>query len=253
MKTSRGTPLQISLVFVILSPIAFLVAGCTGAAGLGQAMTMASIMQSARQAAGGDDSSGQVFGGRHAGMPDMAAMEAKNRLMQDLMSNPDLTSWHEQRQKMMLALGDRTFDKNFEEVFDGMIIALASLGCRVNNMERTSGYITASLPDLGPDRTNVLQQEAVAEYARVKGYPASVLQKQSGFDFDADMGSHMIMRMGGSGLTMTIAKQSPTQTRVKLRFDNVYFPKSAQEYYRVVWVGVDRQMFLDKALDAPRT
>ena len=252
MNTSRGTPFQISLVFILFSPMAFLLAGCAGAAGYGQAMTMASIMQSARQAAGGDDGSGQGFGGRH-GMPDMAAMEAKSRLMQDLMNNPDLTSWHEQRQKMMLALGDRVFDKNFDEVFDGMIIALASLGCRVNNMERTSGYITASLPDLGPDRMNALQQESVAEYARVRGYPASVLQKQSGFDVDPEMGSHMMMRMGGSGLTMTIAKQSPTQTKVKLRFDNVYFPKSAQEYYRVVWVGVDKQMFLDKALDAPRT
>ena len=26
-----------------------------------------------------------------------------------------------------------------------------------------------------------------------------------------------------------------------------------QEFYRVLWVAVDKQMFLDRALDAPRT
>ena len=226
--------------------ILLLAAGCSTPMMIGQALNMASVLRSAQLGGEGNGS-----GSTHP-MPDMAAMEVKNRLMQDLMNAPDLASWHDQRQKMMLALGDRTFDKAFDEVFDGMIVALASLGCRVNNIERSSGYITASIPDLGPERMQVLQQEALAEYVRIKGYPASVLQKQGGFDFDPEAASIMMMRMGGSGLTMTIAKQSPTQTKVKLRFDNVYFPKTGQEFYRVVWVAVDKQMFLDKALDAPR-
>ena len=249
MKTRLTTPVLLSLGLGILSPLALLLGGC-GTAGLTHAMSMASIMQSARELQGAADG-GQV-GGKH-GMPDMEAMQAKGRLMQDLMSNPDLESWHAQRQTMMLALGDRVFDRTFDEVFDGMIIALASLGCRVNNIERMSGYITASLPDLGPQRMNALQQEAIAEFVRVKGYPASVLQKQHGFDVEPEIGSNMMMRMGGSGLTMTIAKQSPAQTKVKLRFDNVYYPKMGQEFYRVLWVAVDKQMFLDRALDAPRT
>jgi hypothetical protein len=186
-------------------------------------------------------------------MPDMDAMEAKSRLMHDLMNSPDLPAWHEQRQKMMLALGDRVFDQTFEKVFDGMIIALASLGCRVNNMERSSGYVTASIPDLGPERSQALEREALAEYIQIKGYSPSVLKRSGPFDFDPTISSGMMSRMGGSGLTLTIAKQSATQTKVKLRFDNIYFPKTSQELYRHVWMAVDKQMFLDRALDAPRT
>jgi hypothetical protein len=224
---------------------------------------MASATQMMRSAPSVDDADAGTEGHESVGFSmqngrrsmrevDVDAMEAKSRLMQDLISDPDLESWHEQRQKMMMALGDRVFDHDFDEVFDGMIIALASLGCRVNNMERPSGYITASLPNIGPARMAALQQEALVEYVHAKGYPPSVLQKQAGFDVDPSVGANMMMREGGSGLTMTIAKQSATQTKVKLRFDNVFFPKMAQEFYRVVWIGVDRQMFLDKALDAPR-
>lgn len=183
-------------------------------------------------------------------LPDRNTIMAKSQLMQDLMNNPDLPSWHEQRQKLTLAVGDRVFDKSFDQVFEGMIVALATLGSRVNNMDRTSGYITASIPDLGPDRTQALHHEALSEYAQVKGYPPSVLQKQGPYDnMDVTMGQNMMARMGGSGLTLTMVRQGPQQTKVKLRFDNVYFPKTSQELYRFVWVAVDKQMFLDKSLD----
>jgi hypothetical protein len=183
-------------------------------------------------------------------MPDRNAIMAKTQLMQDLMNNPDLPSWHEQRQKQTLAVGDRVFDKSFDQVFDGMVVALATLGARVNNMDRTSGYITASIPDLGPERTQQLHREALSEYAQAKGYPPSVLQKQGPYDnMDVTLGQNMMGRMGGSGLTLTMVRQGPKQTKVKLRFDNVYFPKTSQELYRSVWVAVDKQMFLDKGLD----
>jgi hypothetical protein len=182
--------------------------------------------------------------------PDMNAIRQKQQLMQDLTSNPDLPSWHDERQKLTMAQGDRVFDKPFDQVFDGMVVALATMGARVNNMDRRSGYITGSLPDLGPERTQALQQEAIAEYAQLKGYPPSVLQSQGPYDMvNVGMGQSMMQRMGGSGLTLTMVRQSAHQTKVKVRFDNVYYPRSELELYQLVWTAVDRQMFLDNSLD----
>ena len=201
---------------------------------------------------------GGISGGIGAGGPaqagvmrqqiDMGALQSQQQLMNDLMSSPDLPAWHDERQKLTMARGDRVFDKAFSEVFEGMVIALATLGSRVNNMDHASGYITASIPDLGPERTKELQTEQLAEYAKIKGYPDSVLQKQR-YGMDLSTTQNMFARMGGSGLTLTMVHQSANQTKVKLRFDNVYFPKTEDELYRNVWAAVDKQMFLDKALD----
>ena len=200
---------------------------------------------------------GGLFGGRGgqpgqqqaAQMPDENAMMAKSQLMQEMMKNPDLPAWHDQRQQMALALGDRTFDKGFDRIFDSMTVALATLGCRVTNMERTSGYITATLPELPPEQLQGLHDEALRQYATAKGYPPSVLQKQGPYDIDPDMGAGMMERMGGSGLTLSMVKQGPRQTKVKLRFDNVFYPRMLNELYTKVWTEVDKQVFLDKALD----
>ena len=178
----------------------------------------------------------------------IGAMTAKMNFSQEMMKNPDLPAWHAQREKMALALGDRTFDKGFDRVFESMITALASLGCRVNNIERTSGYITASLPQLGPDQQAALQNEARTQYAQIKGYPASVLQKGGPMGFDMDFGG-MMERGGGAGLTLSMVKQGARQTKVKLRFDGIYYPRQVDELYKKVWAEVDKQMFLDKALD----
>ena len=180
---------------------------------------------------------------------DTDAMMAKSQLMQEMMKNPDLPAWHDQRQQMALALGDRSFDKGFDRIFDSMTVALATLGCRVTNMERSSGYITASLPELPPEQLQGLHEEALRQYATAKGYPPSALQKQGPYDIDPDMGAGMMERMGGSGLTLSMVKQGPQQTKVKLRFDNVFYPRMVNELYTKVWAEVDKQVFLDKALD----
>ena len=182
----------------------------------------------------------------------MGAMTAKMSFSQEIMKNPDLPEWYSQREKMALAVGDRVFDKGFERVFESMITALASLGCRVNNIERNSGYITASLPQLPPDQQSSLRNEARTQYAQIRGYPASVLQKGGlmGMDMDMDMDtSGMMERGGGAGLTLSMVKQGTRQTKVKLRFDGIYYPRQVDELYRKVWAEVDKQMFLDKALD----
>lgn len=182
-------------------------------------------------------------------LPDMDSMLAQQRLMQELMDSPDLPAWHAQREKMALAVGDRTFHRGFDRVFDSMTIALATLGSRVNNMERASGYITASIPDLGPATTQALQREGLRQYAQVKGYPPGIVdRKGEGFELDVGATSSALAR-GMAGLTLTLTRQGPGQTKVKLRFDNVYYPALVNEYYKAVWAAVDKQMFLDNALD----
>ncbi|MCC2655394.1 MAG: hypothetical protein K0Q76_502 [Panacagrimonas sp.] len=183
-----------------------------------------------------------------AGMPDAQAMTAKMNFQQELMKNPDLPIWYETREKMALAVGDRVFDKGFDRVFDSMTVALANLGCRVSNMERVSGYITATIPQLSPALRDALRKESMAQYAAAKGYPPTVLTKQGPYDVDFDM-SAMMERQGGAGLTLSMVRQGATQTKVKLRFDGIYYPATVSELYKVVWAEVDKQMFLDKALD----
>jgi hypothetical protein len=180
-------------------------------------------------------------------MKGQQAMMAKSQLMQEMMANPDLPAWHEQREKMSLALGDRQFDQGFDRVFDSMTVALASLGCRVQNMERVSGYITASIPELPPTQMEALNLDGDRQYAVAKGYPANVVDKTGG-PFDINISANSFNRHM-SGLTLSMVKQGQDQTKVKLRFDNVYYPGLVDEYYKVVWQAVDKQMFLDKGLD----
>ncbi len=182
-------------------------------------------------------------------MPDANTMMAKQQLMQDMLANPDLAAWHDQREKMSLALGDRQFDKGFDAVFDAMTVALANLGCRVQNMERVSGYIASSIPELPPAQLEALNRDANRQYAVAKGYPPSIVEKSnSPYDFAAmDIGATMNRQM--SGLTLSMVKQGPATTKVKLRFDKVYYPPLIEEYYKIVWAAVDKQMFLDKGLD----
>ncbi len=173
---------------------------------------------------------------------------AKQKLMTDMMSNPDLPAWHDQREQMALALGDRQFDKGFDRVFDSMIVALATLGCRVQNMERVSGYLTSSIPEVPPAQLQALQKDGTRQYAIAKGYPADILERKSS-QFDIDFDPNSMMSRSMAGLTLTMVKQGPEMTKVKLRFDNVYYPVLVDEYYKIVWAAVDKQMFLDKGLD----
>ena len=178
----------------------------------------------------------------------MGAMTEKMNFSQEMMKNPDLPVWHAHREKMALAVGDRVFDKGFERTFESMITALASLGCRVNNIERNSGFITASLPQLPPDQQELLQTESKASYAQIKGFSPAVLQKAGPMGFDMDFGA-MMERGGGAGLTLSMVKQGARQTKVKLRFDGVFYPRQIDALYKMVWAEVDKQMFLDRALD----
>jgi hypothetical protein len=220
--------------------------GCAGL--LGAALLMSSCVSSPARLYGGTPQRGAA-----SNTPDMRNligfnpqdMLARQRFMQDYQANPDLPAWHDQREKMALAIGDRVIDKSFERTFDSMIIALANLGCRVNNMERTSGYITSSLPELPPEQSEQLKKDAMGEYAQAKGYPPSVLDDKTSFNIAVP--GAMAEKMT-AGVTLTMTRVGPTQTKVKLRFNNVYHPRIVEELYKRVWDSIDKQIFLDKSL-----
>ena len=84
--------------------------------------------------------------------------------------------------------------------------------------------------------------------AQAKGYPPSVLDTSGPYG-NMGGGYSMMMERMGAGLTLTMARQGTDRTKVKLRFDNVYYPRTVEELYKRVWDAVDKQIFLDKSLD----
>jgi hypothetical protein len=84
---------------------------------------------------------------------------------------------------------------------------------------------------------------------RAKGYDPRLLEKQGQYDtFDVESLSGMQGRYV-AGMTVSMVRQTVSQTKVKIRFDNIYYPRLVEEYYKLVWTTVDKQIFLDKGLD----
>src|ERR1041384_2316017 len=113
----------------------------------------------------GGASRGMMVGGGE--MPDM---EQKQDLMQKLMADPQVPAWYGERERITQAMGDRVFDKEFDRVFDSLTVALASMEANVNNMERQSGYITAAVPRLNPERAEQLRKAAMVAFAQHHGH-----------------------------------------------------------------------------------
>ena len=111
-----------------------LLAGLGSLAGCGSAPNPGAGLMGGGAAAGGMGGLGGLMGGMDTG--NINDMMAKQKLNMDMMSSPDLPAWHAQREKMALAIGDRSFQRPFARVFDSLTVAFASLGSRVQNMER---------------------------------------------------------------------------------------------------------------------
>ena len=182
-----------------------------------------------------------------SGMPDMDRMEKKQELMQKLMTDPQVPAWYTEREKITQAMGDRIFDMEFDRVFDSLTVALATLEANVNNMERQSGYITSAVPRLNPERAEQLRRASMADYCKANGYDPSLIDKESAYEIDLESMTGF-SRMG-QAMTISLVRQSPTQTKVKIRFANVNYPPELTEYYKVVWPAVDKQIFLDRNVD----
>ena len=190
---------------------------------------------------------GMPGGGGMGAMPDQNRMMQQNDLMQKLMKDPQVPTWYGEREKITLAMGDRVFDKEFERVFDSMTIALATLEANVNNMERTSGYITSAVPRLNPERSEQLHKASLVAYCKYYKYDPSLLEKKGPYEMDPDMMRNMNRQ--GQAMTISLVKQTPTQTKVKIRFSNVNYPPELTEYYKTVWPAIDKQIFMDRNID----
>lgn len=171
-------------------------------------------------------------------------------------NNPDTDAWYDQRQQIATASGDRIFDKDFSRVFDSLVIANGDLELKVNAMERESGYISASGIGLSPSEAKQMRTDAVNEWCKLNGYDPSVLQRDFKTDEMRQVGqmlnfSDMTSRYDKAqrGLTFQLIKMSDTQTKVKLRFSEVYYPGEVEAYYKQVWQAVDKQIFIDQNIE----
>lgn len=187
---------------------------------------------------------------------DYELLRQRQEIYSNLLSNSDTDAWHEQRKKILLATGDRVFDKDFARVFDSLVLALASLESTVNNMERQSGYIAASGITLPSAEGRAMGREAVNEWCRLNGIDCSILDPTpSGFGGVMESrlvgigGAIPMLNGGGGGLTFQLVKMGDDQTKVKLRFSGVNYPRAVETYYKLVWQAVDKQIFVDKNIE----
>ena len=51
------------------------------------------------------------------------------------------------------------------------------------------------------------------------------------------------------GLTFQLVKMGDNQTKVKLRFSDVYYPQEIEAFYKLIWQAVDKQIFVDKNVE----
>lgn len=187
---------------------------------------------------------------------DQETVMQRTKLNNKFANNPDTDAWHDARQKLALATGDRVFDRDFARVFDSLTLAVATLELKIANMERTSGYIAASGITLPPSEARGLRREAVNDWCRQNGFDPAIL--------DVPLRSNAMGRMGDmldfsgmmakydkmqKGLTFQLVRMGDNQTKVKLRFSDVYFPGEVEVYYKLVWQAVDKQIFVDQNID----
>ena len=176
----------------------------------------------------------------------------RDRFQQDMQLSPDVPGWYNEREKLALALGDRTLDKSFDDTFEAMITALANLGCRVNNTERVSGFITSTLPELPPELAEHLTREAREQYAQARRYSPDVLPPISMVSIVTPGAASQhppqmqLSERLNTGVTLTLARAGNAQTKVKMRFNGVYYPRKVEELYKRVWEAVDKQLFLNR-------
>lgn len=189
-------------------------------------------------------------------MQDAELIQKRMSLTQKFNSNPDTDAWHEHRQKIAQAMGDRVFDKDFARIFDSLTLAVSTMELRVSNMERQSGYIVASGISLSPTESKAMRREAVNDWCRQNGFDPSIFDqpfRTSAYqnaaamtDFSEMMAKYDKMQ---KGLTFQLVKMGKSQTKVKLRFSDVYYPREVEAYYKLVWQAVDKQIFIDQNVE----
>ncbi|MFZ2657754.1 MAG: hypothetical protein WAX69_22665 [Victivallales bacterium] len=205
----------------------------------------------------------QIIGCRTLILPNRTTSNADNKLFEQkcqivtaMQGSPDTDAWHEQRQKLSQAMGDRVFDKDFGRVYDSLVLAISNLELKVINMERTSGYIQASGITLPPTESKAIRQKAVRDWCGQKGFDPSIPEKplspnlQSSVDaLDNLSGLLGTAPKAQKNLTFQLVKMGDKQTKVKLRFSDVFYPPELESYYKIVWQAVDKQIFVDQNIE----
>lgn len=181
------------------------------------------------------------------GMPDLSRMRQQSRLMQQLMSYPDVPVWQDSRKKINQSLGNRVIDQSFDRVFDSIVTTLGTLELSVENMERESGYITARGNAIPSGQQMELQMEELKEYCRFHGYDPSIVEQKKNDHINPAMG-RMSTRMMNT-VTFSLVKQKESRTKVKIRASNILYPPALEKTYANIWREIDKQIFLDKSLD----
>ena len=187
---------------------------------------------------------------------DKQTVMQRQKLNTKFANNPDTDAWYDARQKLALATGDRVFERDFARVFDSLALAVATLELKVANMERTSGYIAATGITLPPSDARGLRREAVNDWCRQNGFDPAILdvplrsrtmgQMGDMLDFSGMMAKYDKMQ---KTLTFQLVRMGDNQTKVKLRFSDVYFPGEVEAYYKLVWQAVDKQLFVDQNIE----
>jgi hypothetical protein len=186
---------------------------------------------------------------------DQKLLQERLGLGQKFNSNPDTDAWNEQRQKIAQATGDRVFEKDYGRVFDSLTLAVSTMELKVNNMERQSGYIAASGISLPPSEAKAMRREAVNDWCRQNGFDASILDRQFRTDQYRQINVPDLTELMAKyekmqkGLTFQLIKIGENQTKVKLRFSDVYYPAEVETYYKLVWQAVDKQIFVDQNIE----
>jgi hypothetical protein len=189
---------------------------------------------------------------------DFDTMQKRQSITEKFYNHPDTDGWRDQRQKIAQALGDRVFDKEFSRVFDSLVLAISTMELKVGNMERQSGYISASGLALTASETKEVGREAVNDWCRQNGidpvnlevhfksYTYKRSQTKGGTE---DMIDYYNRFEAGNTLTFQLLKMGENQTKVKLRFSDVYYPGRVEIYYKLVWQAVDKQIFVDQNIE----
>jgi hypothetical protein len=183
---------------------------------------------------------------------DSELMQQRMKIITGFATNPDTDTWKEQRSKISQAAGERVFTKDYSLVFDSLLAAVSSMELQVKNMERQSGYISASGVSLAPTESKVLRRQAINDWCVQNRCDSSVLDRHfHSSSMDSITDGNMMARSDRllRALTFRIENLGEHRTRVTLRFAEVYYPEELDAYYKLVWKSVDNQISIDRAIN----
>lgn len=162
----------------------------------------------------------------------------------------DHLEWKQQREQISLSLGERVIDKSFDQVYRSLITSMASLGIgvAVQVAQKESGFISAK--GEFSDSIKHLHNEGAREWARLVGYPTGVFDEFT-WEYNGTIcpAANFSWLKHKEILNITLVKQQEAQCKVKLRLSGVQYPKMLELCYQQIWIKLDKQIFLDKALD----